>query len=449
VSRPRIKRSAARRAERSRRDLLRRLISLFVLLALAVLIIRGPLAGRGVTGGVVTFCLGVVLLFGYYLAKILASAKFPLITGYIIVGILCGPFVLNILSHETLASLQRLDNVALALIALIAGGELRLSTLRARARAFCAIIFAQSLFSMVVAVAVAFFLFDRVGVTVERDAGVVVAVGLLLGLVVIARSPATTIGVVTEMRSKGTMTELLVGVTVLLDVVLLLLAAIIIPASEVLAGVASFSTEFAVHLAIEVVGSVAAGLFFGVLLRVYIQWIRGYLALFLVGLGLIGSEVCQLYHLSPLLAFMIAGFFVENTSSLGPKLIKGLERSAFPVFVLFFSISGASIDLGALRSMWIVAVVLVLVRFAAFYVGSFSAARIASELHRYRHTIWSGYLSQAGVTIGIAAIIAQRFEWGARIETIALAVVAINQLVGPVALKILLVRSGEAGAMDR
>jgi hypothetical protein len=63
--------------------------------------------------------------------------------------------------------------------------------------------------------------------------------------------------------------------------------------------------------------------------------------------------------------------------------------------------------------------------------------------------MWSGFLAQAGVTIGIAALIARRFEWGTEIETIALAVVAINQLVGPVALKALLEKKGEAGGMDR
>ena len=134
---------------------------------------------------------------------------------------------------------------------------------------------------------------------------------------------------------------------------------------------------------------------------------------------------------------------------MGDRLIRGLERSAFPVYVLFFALSGASIDLAALRQSWLVALVLVGARALAFYMGSLSAAVTSSGVRPFRHTMWSGYLAQAGVTIGIAAIIARRFRWGAEVETIVLAVVAINQLVGPVLLGHLLDRSGESGGMDR
>jgi Kef-type K+ transport system membrane component KefB len=227
------------------------------------------------------------------------------------------------------------------------------------------------------------------------------------------------------------------------------MAAVVIPGSETLASGRSFSLGFARELALEVVGSVAAGLVLGVTLRVYMRWIGGFLPLFLIGLGLIGSEICNHYHLSPLLAFMIAGFYVENFSSMGEKLIAGLERSAFPVYVIFFAISGASIDLDALKVSWVLALVMVGMRMAAFYVGTWSASHFSATLRPHRHTMWTGFLAQAGVTIGIAAIIEERFSFGAEIKTIVLATVAINQIAGPVALKLLLERSGEVGGMDK
>jgi Kef-type K+ transport system membrane component KefB len=431
-----------------RSNLTNRVVSAVVLLGLAALVLLTPLGSEGSLRGRATFCLGFILLFGYYLAQILDRLRLPSITSYILVGLVCGPFVLNLLSSEVVASLGRLDDVALAIIALIAGGELRLSMLKARKGALSSVIVAQILFSMLAAVGVVALLRGRLE---WIDTGrTVVAVGLLFGLVVVARSPATTIGVVTEVRAKGPMTEVLVGVTVLLDVIVLFLAALIIPSAETLVSPEqSFSLSFARSLAVEIAGSVAAGLFFGLLLRVYMRWVIGYLPLFLLGIGLVGSEVCHHYHLEPLLAFMIAGFYVENYSSMGKQLIDGLERSAFPVYVLFFAMSGASIDLDALRSMWLLAVVLVAARVAAFYAGVLTASRVVGDLRPYAHSLWSGFLAQAGVTIGIAALIARRFEWGAEVETIALAVVAINQLAGPVALKALLEKKGEAGGMDR
>jgi Kef-type K+ transport system membrane component KefB len=427
-----------------------RLVSLAVLLALASLVLHSPFfAGRGVEGAQVTFCLGFVLLFGYYLARVLDALKLPSITSYILVGVLCGPFALDLLSRDVVARLGRLDDVALAIIALIAGGELRLSVLRSRKGALASVILAQIVFSMLGAVAVVALLRGQLGEMTATGGRAVVAVGLLFGLVMVARSPATTIGVVTETRARGPMTEILVGVTVLLDVVVLVLAAVLIPLAETLVSGRELSLAFARTLAFEITGSAAAGVFFGLIIRVYIRWVTGFLPLFLLCVGLVGSVVCRHYQLEPLLAFMVAGFFVENYSELGKKLIDGLERSAFPVYVVFFAISGASIDLGALRSMWLLATVLVVTRAAMFYAGVFVASRVTRDLRAYAHSLWSGFLAQAGVTIGIAALIARRFSWGEEVETIVLAVVAVNQLVGPVALKTLLEAKGEAGGMDR
>jgi Kef-type K+ transport system membrane component KefB len=431
-------------------SLTNRLVSLGVLLALASIVLLTPFfAGRAVLGAQATFCLGFILLFGYYLARVLDGLRLPSITSYILVGVLCGPFVLNLLSDDVIARLERLDDVALAIIALIAGGELRLSILRSRKAALASVIIGQIVFSIVGSLLVVVLLRGHLGAIDASGARAVVAVGLLFGLILVARSPATTIGVITEMRARGPVTEMLVGVTVLLDVVVLVLAALVIPSAQTLVSGESFSIAFAQNLALEIAGSAAAGLFFGLIIRVYMRWVTGFLPLFLLCVGLVGSVVCRHYHLEPLLAFMIAGFYVENFSEMGQELIDGLERSAFPVYVLFFAISGASIDLGALKSMWLLATVLVIVRAGAFYAGVFAASRVVDDLRPYAHNLWSGFLAQAGVTIGIAALIARRFSWGAEIETIALAVVALNQLVGPVALKTLLEARGEAGGMDR
>jgi len=426
-----------------------RLLTLGILLALASLVLLSPLARGGVRGGQVTFCLGFILLFGYFLGRVLESFHLPTITSYILVGVLCGPFGLNLLSSRVLGGIGRLDDAALAIIALIAGGELRLSILRSRARAFGGVISGQIVCSFAAAVLVTWALRGTLPTLSGARLPEIIAVGLLFGLITVARSPATTIGVVTAMRARGPVTEMLIGVTVLLDVVVLFLAALIIPSAETLVAGSGFDASSVAKIAVEVVGSVGAGLAIGLFVRVYIRWVSGYLPLFLLGLGLIGSEICRHYHVEPLLAFMIAGFFVENYSELGDRLIRGLERSAIPLYVLFFAVSGASIDLSALRSSWLIAVVLVLARVAAFYVGSVGTARATADVREHAHVLWSGYLAQAGVTIGIAALIERTFSWGAEIETIVLAVVAINQLVGPVALRLLIERTGEAGGMDR
>jgi Kef-type K+ transport system membrane component KefB len=431
-------------------NLTNRIMSLVLLLGLAALVLLTPVFSRGLSGGQSTFCLGFILLFGYYLAKLLEGFRLPTITSYIIAGIICGPFVLNLLSPGVVDSLQLFDDVALSIIALIAGGEMRKSVIRSRGLSFFGVIAGQMVFVFVAAILLVMMLGGRMGDVPSGGARNTIAVALLLGLVIMARSPATTIGVITELRAKGPVTELLIGVTVLLDVLVLVMAAFFIPASELLVEPGgAFSVDFVGRLGLEIGGAIAGGVFLGLLIGIYIRWVGGYLPVFLLAICLVGSGVCRYYHLEPLLAFMVAGFVVQNHSQFGDELIRGLERSAFPVYVIFFAISGAAIDLGALREMWLVALILVVVRASCFYLGSLTAARIIKELRPQAHSMWSGFLAQAGVTIGLASLVEKRMPWGADFYTIVLAMVAINQLIGPVLLKWLLERNGEAGCLDR
>ncbi len=434
----------------TRIHLTNKLLSLLIILGLAAVVLATPLSTRGLVGGEATFCLGFILLFGYYLANLLKRFHVPAISGYILAGIFAGPFGIDLLSKEVVRDLQLFDDAALAIIALIAGGEMKLAILKARIGSLISVVAGQVIFSFIGAGIVSIALIEHLRVPSTGEGGAVLAVALLLGLVMAARSPSTTIGIVTETRSRGPLTELIVGVTVILDVIILILIAFILPLAEKLMepGTA-FSLFFAKDLLVSVFGSVAVGILFGALIGFYIRWVSGYLPLFLVGVGFVGSLVCRVYHFEPLLAFMVAGFIVENYSALGDALIRGLERSAFPVYVIFFAISGASIDLSALRIMWGFALVMVTVRAMSFLAGEWVFGGFRADVRPHASSMWSGFLSQAGVTIGIATIIERRFDWGVELKTLILAVVAINQLIGPILLRFLLEKKGEVGGMDR
>jgi Kef-type K+ transport system membrane component KefB len=143
---------------------------------------------------------------------------------------------------------------------------------------------------------------------------------------------------------------------------------------------------------------------------------------------------------------MVAGFVIENATSLGDRFIAAIERSALPVYVVFFAIGGASLDLGALRNTWVLALTLTLVRIL-LVIGSTAlgekAARVRNrEIERWG---WMGFIAQAGVTLGLVSIVARKFPgWGNEVKTIGLAMIALNQLLGPIAFRWALLRSGEA-----
>lgn len=423
-----------------------RIVTVIILVGLASVVMLSPVASMGESGAEVTFCLGFILLFAYYLARILKDLRLPVISSYIFAGVICGPYVLNLLSAGVVRELQLFDDVALALIALMAGGEMKIAVIKEKKSAFFSVIGAQVVLSFLGAMLVIVLMSGHIDFLAGKGMEVVIAVGLLFGLVTAARSPSTTIGVITETRARGPLTELLIGVTVILDVIILVLVAFVLPLSRALVepGV-SFSLSFVRELSVEIFGSIGFGLLFGMIIGSYVKFVKGFLPVFLIGIGFVGSIICRHLHLEPLLAFMIAGFVLENFSELGDDLLKALQRSSFPVYVIFFAISGASINIDALRAMWMLAIVLVVVRALAFWGGSVFASRVSEHVRPYANSMWLGFLPQAGVTIGIAVLAERRLPWGGEIKAIILAVVAINQLIGPIVLKFLLERKGEAG----
>jgi Kef-type K+ transport system membrane component KefB len=143
---------------------------------------------------------------------------------------------------------------------------------------------------------------------------------------------------------------------------------------------------------------------------------------------------------------LVAGFLVENFSSRGDSLIQAIEKISVPIYVVFFAISGASLNLEALRTSWVLALILVvwrgILKFSSTYVG----AKVAKEDPGVQRRSWAGFISQAGVALGMAVIVERTFpEWGGEFKALVLAIIAINQIIGPVLLQRLLFRVDEAG----
>jgi Kef-type K+ transport system membrane component KefB len=146
---------------------------------------------------------------------------------------------------------------------------------------------------------------------------------------------------------------------------------------------------------------------------------------------------------------LLAGFLVENFSYLGDRLIQAIEKVSLPVFVVFFAISGASINLDALSKTWILALIFVLWRAGLKFSSTYIGAKISGEDISVQRNAWAGFISQAGVALGMAIVVEKTFpDWGREFKTLVLAIIAINQIVGPVLLQNLLFKAGEAGQKE-
>lgn len=425
---------------------MRRIYAALVLLALMIIARWLPLETLVLHGHQATLSLGFMLVFGYLAGHFAAVLSMPRITGYLVAGILCGPFVGRLLTPSVVADLQLIDDLALALIAFTAGGELKLGPLRKQMRTVMAINAAQVAILML-GMGTAVYLLIRAGFAL--DGAPALGAAIVFGILGAANSPATTVALIRELRARGPFTTIILGTTVVKDVVILVLVTLLLPFVRILSDPqAVFEARFIGDLAWSVGGSLLGGVALGFLIIFYMRGVGAVLPLFIVGISILVSQVARQFHLESLLLCMTAGFLVENLSPLGEKFIDAIGRSALPTYVIFFAIAGASLDLGAVQATALVTLLLVVLRSGLLVVATGAGARIGGAgIPSLARSGWMGFVAQAGVTLGIASIVATKFPvWGPEVKTLALAMIAVNQLLGPIAFRWAMLRSGEAGA---
>jgi Kef-type K+ transport system membrane component KefB len=325
------------------------------------------------------------------------------------------------------------------------------AALRKRLRSITAITGLQILlmFSMV---AVAVYLArDSIEFLQGQPSRVSLAVALLFGLVAVAKSPATTIAVITEERARGPLTDTVLGVTVVKDVAILILIAVMIPlATAIMDPAAGFSLHAAREILLAILGSLAMGTVLGWFVTLYLKRVRTYRILFVLAVAFLAVNLGDWLELESILVAMAAGFYVQNFSSQGRRLLHALEANSLPIYAIFFAVAGADLNISVLREAWLVATALILARVSSLWISTHLGARIASDTLAIRRYAWMGFLAQAGVTLGIANMVRDRFPTvGAEVATIIVSMIAVNQLIGPPAFRWAVIKAGESRAARR
>lgn len=395
----------------------------------------------------ISLALGFILVFAYLVGNNLKRLNLPQITGFIIAGILCGPYMLNFVSESDVNDLQLFDGLALSLIALTAGGEMKIDRLRRQLKTITSIVFFQTLMVLVgfliLGLIARYFISFFGGMNLLQ----LFAFSLLLGTLMAPTSPATTIAVMTETRSEGKFTDLILGSAVVKDFIVIVLFSFSLSFSKsVTAPSHNFDFRFLFHILSEVGGSILIGILIGSGIILYLKFIKKDVVIFILAVAFFSYQISHNYGYHPLLICLVAGFFAENFSSQGKLLISAIERSSVPIYVIFFAISGASLNLSALRQTWLLALVCVVLRGLLKFSGTFIGARLTGEGKEVQVLGWAGFLSQAGVALGMAIVIQDNFpDWGSEFMALVLAIIAINQIIGPVFLQRLLVKVKETG----
>jgi Kef-type K+ transport system membrane component KefB len=391
---------------------------------------------------------GFLLLAGTLTSELFEMVKLPHLSGYLVAGIISGPHIFHLLDHQTIAKVAPVNTLALSLIALAGGAELQFGTLRRVARSLAVSTALQSGI-VLVGMAALFLLLSRyVPFASELPTPALLGVALLWGVMSVTRSPSACLGILSQTRAKGPLATFSLAFIMLSDiVVVVLLAAALMVAKPLIRGEGEVSITDLGELGHELLGSVAVGTTLGLALIVYLAVVKRQLLLVLIGLGFGATEALRYIRIDPLLTFMVLGFVVENLSRHGHELRHEIEKLGGVVYVIFFAIAGADLDVPLLRRLWPVALTMCIARGLLTFVAARLSARMAGDEQVIRQWGWSSLVSQAGLTIGLAVVVERAFpSFGASFRSLVIAAVAVNEMIGPVLFKLALDTVGESNS---
>ncbi|MCC7176749.1 MAG: cation:proton antiporter [Bryobacterales bacterium] len=406
---------------------------------------QAGVAGSGAAGTAVAG--GYLLLSALFAGSLFESLRLPRLTGYLVTGILAGPQVLGLVSRPMVENLGIFNGVAIALIALTAGAELGLREMRPLMKGIFWVIVVAVFGVMIILPAAVYFCRGLLPFFEGLTTLQAVAVAAVLGVTMTAQSPAVVIALRSEMQAEGPVSRTVLGVVVLSDLVVIVVFALVSSLTKTLFGGSADALQTAGRLAWEILGSAGAGLLAGLALAVYLKYVKGSAALFVLAVAFIVAEVGQRIDFDPLIVACTAGALVRNATSLGHRLLEEIEGSSLAVYVVFFAVTGAGIHLDALRMVGIPAAIFVLVRGMSFYALNWAAGAKARAPLPVRKYAGFGLMPQAGLALALALMFSRTFpNLGAGAAALVLGGVAINEMVAPILYRFALVKSGEAGA---
>jgi len=416
-----------------------------------------------------------VLVFGACFVIIAAASKqigntlvktgIPLISGFLLTGIVAGPYALDLISTEAILKLRFIDEISLGFIAFAAGGELYIEELKTKLKSIAWVTAGLVICTFSLTSLTFFFLSSSIPFMETMPITAKVAVSILAGAIMVARSPSSAIAVVNELRAKGPFTQTVLGVTIIMDVVVIILFAANSSIADALFSGLNFNFAFILFLIMEIGVSVVIGYIVSKVILVILQTpIQNFLKTGLILLMgylvfVLSTQIRKFTHdtlsveilLEPLLICMVAGFFVSNTSKFRKEFLTILFNIGPPIYIAFFTLTGASLSLDIFIQTWPITIILFFVRILAIFIGSFIGGTLAKNAIKNRTISWMAYITQAGVGLGLAKEVVVQFpEWGNPFATIIISVIVLNQIVGPVLFKyaIKIMKEDHSGAKD-
>lgn len=379
--------------------------------------------------------IAIMLLAALIAGKIVKQMKLPNVTGYLVIGLLIGPNCIGILSEDLISHMSLITEFALGCIAFSIGAEFKISFLKKVGRAPIIIGILEGLGAV--------FVVDGVLLMIGCD----VTFALAMGAIASATAAASTLMIVKQYKAKGPVTNTLLPVVALDDAVALMAFGISMAVANVISSHGNAPIgKLLIHPCIEIIGGLLFGVLLGIImvLLVKVYTGRGNRLAITIMMICVCVGVSDLVGFSSLLACMMLSMVFVNLSKYRDKIYEPLDRITPPIYMMFFIISGASLDVTIIASVGLVGAVYVIGRVIGKVLGAALGAKISKAPKIVSKWLGFTLVPQEGVAIGLATSAAATLpEYGKRIQTIVLCGVVIYELLGPVITKFALKKAGE------
>ena len=407
--------------------------------------------------------LSVALLVGLWLTRVAKLLGLPAVTAYLITGIILGPFCLGAIGAEGLGFTSLLKvkeynilcDLTLGFIAFSIGNEFRLTQLKKIGKQATIIGIFQAVFTTLVVDAVLIVIHFLLPDVLPLSSAIV------LGAVASATAPAATLMVVKQYKAKGKLTDILLPVVALDDAVGLVLFAISFGVAKTISIGNVNILSVVLEPLLEVILSLTLGAVIGFLftftekffhsrskrLSISITYVMITVAISTLKFEIGGINI----SFSSLLSCMMLGTVFCNICDFSEELMDRADRWTTPLYVLFFVLSGASLDFSIFSRVTVIAVGIIFILIRS--LGKYYGARLSAQISHCDDTIikYLGItlLPQAGVAIGMASKALQLGEIGAIVQSITLFAVLVYEIVGPYLTKIALTKAGDINPENR
>ena len=420
-----------------------------LLLAIAAVVWVRSIGGTATLGSAGTaLALGFTLLGAWIAGDALRRFQLPRLTGYLLFGVLAGPYLGNLINELMASQLQVITGIATTLIALIAGLSLNFDRLGKRLASIAYMTVVTLVVAMVGLVAFFWIAWPWLGLAPDATGLQRLVMILLLVTIVISFSPTMTAAVTAETGARGRLSELVLTMVLVADLVLLVFFSFAMQLGRMVFGTDSGEVSGVARFAWEIGGAIAFGALVGAMFALYVRYVEREVTIVLIAACALLTQVGTTQNFEPLLAAVTAGLVIENLSPpQGDALRAAVQRGAPPILLVFFAAVGASLRLDALAVVGAAAIALAVFRLAMIRLGVVVGLRVSGVDPDPAGYAWTGLISQAGITLGFGSIVATEFpEWGANVQTLLVALIAIHELVGPIVFRQGLARAGELDA---